>query len=140
MSAAQDGPWLVADVGGTNARFALVDGPDRAPARIASLPTRDHAGLADAAAAYLERHAPGVRPSAACLAVAGPVADGTFRLTNAGWPVDTPEAVRERLGLPHLEIINDFAALALALPRLGAADLVAVGPAAPGGGRSEEHT
>ncbi|TDD85165.1 glucokinase [Actinomadura rubrisoli] len=126
-------PWLVADVGGTNARFALVDGPDGEPYRVRSLSTREHAGLAEAAAAYLERHAQGVRPSAACLAVAGPVAGGTFRLTNAGWPAGTPEAVRAHLGLPHLEIVNDFEALALALPRLGADDLVAVGGAPPPG-------
>ncbi|QXJ20595.1 glucokinase [Actinomadura graeca] len=126
------GPWLVADVGGTNARFALVDGPDGEPSQVGSLPTRDHAGLAGAAAAYLERYAPGVRPSAACLAVAGPVAGETFRLTNADWPADTPEAVRERLGIPHLEIINDFEALALSLPRLGPADLVPIGGPASG--------
>lgn len=126
--------WLVADVGGTNARFALVDGPDGTPSRVGALPTREHAGLAEAAAAYLERYAPGVRPSAACLAVAGPVAGGTFRLTNAGWPAGTLEEVRTRLGLRHLEIVNDFEALALALPRLGPADLVPVGTALPAGG------
>ena len=121
------GPWLVADVGGTNARFALVDGPDGEPARVRSLPTREHAGLAEAAAAYLDRYAGDVRPSAACLAVAGPVAAGSFHLTNAGWPKGSPEAVRAHLGLPHLEIINDFEALALALPRLDANSLVPIG-------------
>lgn len=127
----EGGPWLVADVGGTNARFALVDGPDGVPYRVRSLPTRDHAGLAEAAAAYLGRHARDVRPSAACLAVAGPVTGGTFRLTNAGWPKGTPEEVRAHLGLPHLEIVNDFEALALALPRLGEDDLVPVGGRRP---------
>ncbi|MFI0484790.1 glucokinase [Actinomadura sp. 9N215] len=121
------GPWLVADVGGTNARFALVDDPDGIPYRVKSLRTRDHAGLAEAAAAYLARHAPDVRPSAACLAVAGPVAGGTYHLTNAGWPKGTPEEVRAHLGVPHLDVINDFEALALALPRLGEDDLVPVG-------------
>ncbi|TDC45287.1 glucokinase [Actinomadura sp. KC345] len=127
------GPWLVADVGGTNARFALVDGPDGDPSRVHSLPTRDHAGLAEAAAAYLDRYAADVRPSAACLAVAGPVTAGTFHLTNAGWPKGTPEAVRAHLGLPHLEIINDFEALALALPRLDATGLVPIGSGLPPG-------
>ncbi|MBB4774157.1 glucokinase [Actinomadura livida] len=127
-------PWLVADVGGTNARFALVDGPDGAPYRVRSLPTRDHAGLAEAAAAYLREHAGGVRPSAACLAVAGPVTGETFRLTNAGWPKGTPEEVRAHLGLPHLEVINDFEALALALPRLGPDDLVPIGEDRPSAG------
>ncbi|TDC74987.1 glucokinase, partial [Actinomadura sp. 7K507] len=130
-SAGVSGPWLVADVGGTNARFALVDGPDGDPSRVHSLPTREHAGLAEAAAAYLDRYAGDVRPSAACLAVAGPVTGGTFRLTNAGWPQGTPEAVRAHLGLPHLEIINDFEALALALPRLGGDHLVPIGADLP---------
>ncbi|RFU38921.1 glucokinase, partial [Actinomadura logoneensis] len=52
-------PWLVADVGGTNARFALVDGPGAPPGRVAALPTRDHRGLAEAAAAYLAEHGGG---------------------------------------------------------------------------------
>ncbi|SFN50816.1 glucokinase [Actinomadura madurae] len=126
--------WLVADVGGTNARFALVDGPEGLPAHVESLPTRDYPGLAEAAADYLARHAPSAKPSAACLAVAGPVGNGTFRLTNAGWPEGTPEAVRAHLGLPYLDIINDFEALALALPRLGPDDLIPVGGAQPKAG------
>ncbi|MGH3244466.1 MAG: glucokinase [Spirillospora sp.] len=120
------GPWLVADVGGTNSRFALVDGPDGLPSRVKSLPTRDHIDLGDAAADYLARYAPDVRPSAACLAVAGPVTDGTYHLTNAGWK-GTTEAVRAHLGVPCLDIINDFEALALSLPRLGEDDLIPVG-------------
>ncbi|GAA4289361.1 hypothetical protein GCM10023178_77240 [Actinomadura luteofluorescens] len=121
--------WLVADVGGTNARFALVEGPDGALSEVRALPTRDHRGLAEAAAAYLD--AVGVRPVAACLAVAGPVTNGTFHLTNAGWPRSAPEAVRAHLGLAHLDVINDFEALALALPRLGADDLVSIGRGRP---------
>ncbi|MQY08026.1 glucokinase [Actinomadura macrotermitis] len=117
--------WLVADVGGTNARFALVE--DGQTTRAASLPTRAHPGLAEAAAAYLAAHAPDARPSAACLAVAGPVAGGRFRLVNAGWGADTAERVRDRLGLAHLEILNDFEALAYALPSLGPDDLIPIG-------------
>ncbi|MEO3829016.1 glucokinase [Actinomadura sp. B10D3] len=130
-------PWLVADVGGTNARFALVDGPQGLPAQVESLPTRDYPGLAEAAADYLARHAPGAKPSAACLAVAGPVGNGTFRLTNAGWPEGTPEAVRAHLGLPYLDIINDFEALALALPRLDADDLIPIGGERPNAAASK---
>ncbi|RFS82831.1 glucokinase [Actinomadura spongiicola] len=131
MSAPKRGPWLVGDVGGTNARFALVDGPDGVPSQVKSLPTRDHAGLAEAASAYLHQYAPDVRPSAGCLAVAGPVVGRTYHLTNAGWPKGTADEVRARLGLPHLEIINDFEALALSLPRLGGDDLVPLGGTAP---------
>ncbi|MFB4314684.1 glucokinase [Actinomadura sp. 21ATH] len=127
-------PWLVADVGGTNARFALIEGPGEGPEHVRALPTRDHADLGEAAAAYLDEA--GVRPGAACLAVAGPVSARTYHLTNAGWAPGTAEAVRERLGVPRLEILNDFEALALSLPRLGPGDLCPVGgdalPAADG--------
>ncbi|WP_309239893.1 glucokinase [Actinomadura sp. J1-007] len=120
--------WLVADVGGTNARFALIAGPGAAPERIGTLRTRDYPGLAEAAAAYLERHAPDVRLDAACLAVAGPVANGRFRLTNADWPPGTADQVRAHLGLPYVEILNDFEGLALALPHLTEDDVVRIGP------------
>ncbi|WP_019631344.1 glucokinase [Actinomadura atramentaria] len=126
-------PWLVADVGGTNARFALLDGPGAEPERVAVLPTAHHPGLAETAAAYLAGHAPGARPSAACLAVAGPVVGGRFRLTNAGWPADTAANVAEHLGIPRVDVINDFEALARALPSLTADDAPHVGPALPPG-------
>ncbi|WP_433336302.1 glucokinase [Spirillospora sp. CA-294931] len=122
---------LVADVGGTNARFALVDEPGAAPRRVRTLATREHAGLAEAAAAYLRHHAADVRVDAACLAVAGPVGGGRFHLTNAGWARDSAERVRDRLGLPRLEVINDFAALAWALPLLAPEDLMPLGGPVP---------
>ncbi|MBW8482287.1 glucokinase [Actinomadura parmotrematis] len=118
-------PLLVADVGGTNARFALVE--DGEIGRAASLRTRAFPGLAEAAEAYLSEHAAGRRPRAACLAVAGPVGGGTFRLTNAGWGTLRTEDVRRRLGLDRLDILNDFEALALALPELDGDDLVPIG-------------
>jgi glucokinase len=127
-------PWLVADIGGTNARFGLVQSPGEPPGRIQVLTLRDHAGLAEAAATYLARHAGDVRPTAACVAVAGQVAeDGGFRLTNAHWSGSAAE-IRADLGLDHVELINDFEALALALPALGPGDLRALGDALPAGG------
>ncbi|MFF5263868.1 glucokinase [Actinomadura viridis] len=122
-------PWLVADIGGTNARFALIEGPGERPGRVRSLPTREHAALAEAAAAYLAEEE--ARPGAACLAVAGPVSAGRYRLTNAGWAPGTAEQVRGSLGLPVLRIVNDFEALAMALPYLAGDDLRPVGGAAP---------
>ncbi|MEU5879510.1 glucokinase [Spirillospora sp. NPDC047279] len=120
-------PYLVADIGGTNARFALVEEPGAAPSRVATLASRDHAGLPEAAGAYLADNAGDLRPGAACLAVAGPVVEGRFRLTNAHWATDTSERVRTHLGLEHVEVLNDFEALALALPHLADSDLRPVG-------------
>ncbi|MFC4565442.1 glucokinase [Nocardiopsis mangrovi] len=125
-------PWLVADIGGTNARFGLVDSPAARPRDVHRLSCADHPDLASAALAYLER-AGGARPGAACVAVAGPVGGDRIRLTNARWDCSA-EDTRRRLGLDRIEVVNDFAALALALPRLGAGDVRPLGGPAPAAG------
>lgn len=125
-------PWLVADIGGTNARFGLVQEPGAAPSRVQVLACREHAGLSEAAATYISRHAGDVRPVAACVAVAGWVTGDAFRLTNAHW-ADSAAAIRADLRLDHVELINDFEALALALPTLRPADLRAIGAELPAG-------
>ena len=89
-------PWLVADIGGTNARFGLVTEPGGRPERWPYCTGADHDGLPEAVAAYLADHAGGVRPGAACLAIAGPVKGDRYRLTNAGWS----GSVRD-LGIPN---------------------------------------
>jgi glucokinase len=121
-----ESPWLVADVGGTNARFGLVTRPGGRPETIAVLPGAEYDGLSDAVGSYLANHAGGVRAGAACLAIAGPVNADRYRLTNAGWSGSVTE-----LGIPHVELLNDFEALALALPRLAADDLASLGGPAP---------
>jgi glucokinase len=122
-------PWLVADVGGTNARFGLVTEPGGRPETVAVLHGADHTGLPEAVTAYLTGPAAGSRPGAACLAIAGPVEGDRYRLTNAGWA----GSVRD-LGLPRAVLLNDFEALALALPHLTGEDLVSLGGPAPGHG------
>jgi glucokinase len=119
-------PWLVADVGGTNARFGLVDQPDGEPSRVRILAGADHRDLAAAVSAYLALDGHGARPSAACVAVAGPVTGDRFRLTNAAWEFSVDDT-RHRLGLEFLHLINDFEALALSLPRLTDDDVRPIG-------------
>ncbi len=122
---------LVADIGGTNTRFALA-GPEGRLLAPQTLATRRFDSLADAARSYLE--STGARPREACIAVAGPVTGDTVRLTNHRWAFSIA-ALREGLGLARLRVINDFEAIALALPALAADDLVQVGGAAPVRGR-----
>ncbi|MFD9945002.1 glucokinase [Nonomuraea sp. NPDC059023] len=122
-------PWLVADVGGTNARFGLVTAPGEAPSHVAVLAGADHASLPDAVAAYLADHAGGVRPGAACVAVAGPIGGDSYQLTNLPWS----GSVRD-LGVPYAVLLNDFEALAVSLPHLGADDLADLGGPVPGDG------
>ncbi|MFC3997481.1 glucokinase [Nocardiopsis sediminis] len=126
---ARSRPWLVADIGGTNARFGLVDAPGARPRDVCRLLCADHPDLASAARTYLERTG-GARPGAACVAVAGPVEGDRIRLTNARWDCSAEDTRRE-LGLAHIEVVNDFAALALALPRLDGGDLLALGGPPP---------
>jgi len=126
------GTALIADVGGTNVRFALVP-PDGVPRRVRALRAEDHEGLAEAAEAYLAAVAPLPPPVRAAFAVASPVVGDRLDLTNRRWSFSI-DALRRRLGLERLVVVNDFAALALALPHFTDGDLVAIGggTAAPG--------
>ncbi|MEO3867825.1 glucokinase [Nonomuraea sp. B12E4] len=124
-----DLPWLVADIGGTNARFGLVTSPGARPSNVAVLHGADYATLPEAVAAYLADHAGGVRPGAACLALAGPIDGDRYRLTNSTWA----GSVRD-LDVPYAVLLNDFAALAVSLPHLHAGDLVSLGGPEPGHG------
>ncbi|MBV9990760.1 MAG: glucokinase [Alphaproteobacteria bacterium] len=120
-------PDLVADIGGTHARFALSDGGLHS---VLSLPSQDFASLADAARAYLAKV--GAKPVRAAFAVAGPVGEGRVALTNLGWNFSA-DALGASLGM-NVELINDFEAIALSVPHLQASDLMTVGPEIEGRG------
>lgn len=122
----EESPWLVADIGGTNARFGLVRRPGGPPEAVAVLPGAEYDGLPDAVAAYLDLYGGGVRPGAACLAIAGPVDGDRYRLTNAGWH----GSIRD-LGIPGAHLLNDFEALAFSLPFLAGDDLEPLGGPPP---------
>lgn len=113
---------LVGDIGGTNARFGLVD--DDRLIDVLGYPCAEHAGLAEAVQAYLRRT--GARPLRAALCVAGPVAGDGVRMTNHPWSFSIDET-RRQLGFEHLVVINDFAAIAHAVPRIDNGDRRAVG-------------
>lgn len=117
-------PALLADVGGTNARFALLDAAHALPRAIRTLPCADYPGIDAAIAAYLADS--GAQPQRAVVAIANPITGDAVRMTNHHWSFSI-EAVRQRLGLQQLKVINDFTALALALPRLAAADCLQIG-------------
>lgn len=116
---------VVADIGGTNARFAWLDAAGQ-PFGVKVLPVRDYAGIAEAFLAFTE----GVPVEQASVAVACPVNEDLIKLTNSPW-VFSKSATKARLALGRFDVINDFTAQALALPRLTGADLVPVGPAIP---------
>jgi glucokinase len=121
-----DAPWLVADIGGTHARFGLISTPGAEPHDVRILRCADYSDLVAAVQDYLGRITTVTQPSAACVAVAGPVCGDRFRLTNADWDFSISDS-RLRLGLHHLELINDFTALALAVPQLPGSAFVRIG-------------
>lgn len=118
------GARLLADIGGTNARFALELGPDRLEL-IEVLACKDWPTLGDAMRAYLTRPAVVAAAAAAggpvrhaAIAIANPVHGDYVSMTNHHWQFST-EALRTECGLEILLVVNDFSALARSLPHLG---------------------
>lgn len=114
-------PSLVGDIGGTNARFALVEpGMERPVLRdIRLLPTAEFAGLEQAARHYLAQVA--VQPARAALAVACPARGDDIRLINRAWAFNRRE-LAAALGLEELILLNDFGAAALGVSALAPAE------------------
>lgn len=121
---------LLADIGATNARFALLQ--DGNIGEVLHLPVADHATCYSAIAAALQALGSAQVPQTAVLAFAGPVEEARAVMTNAGWETTVGE-LRRRFGFSQVRLLNDYAALALGLDRLGADDLLAIGGPAPGG-------
>ena len=128
-----DGPRLLADIGGTNARFVLETAAGQFEALLV-LPGNDYASLQDAIVAYLATPAAqtaGARQVRhAALAMANPVDGDLVSMTNHSWSFSI-EAMRRFFGFDTLLIVNDFTALAMALPHLSPQQRVAVGPGTP---------
>jgi len=122
------GHVVLADVGGTNVRFALLMGGGLGP--IEHMAVRDHRHFGDALAAFMTRQTERAAIRSAVLAVAGVVTGERCALTNNAWVVDAAE-LRARFGFTGISIINDFEAIAWSLPRLTGNDLRIVGGAEP---------
>jgi glucokinase len=124
-------PALIGDIGGTNARFALVTPGAFAPHDIQSLPCADYPGLVEAVRDYLARiGAVGERaPREACLAFACPIRSDRVTMTNNHWSFSRAET-QAALDLERFKAINDFTAQALGVPHVADDDLVEVQPGA----------
>lgn len=129
MTESRSQPLLLADVGGTNARFALTDADPCvvAPAislrDVASFPVASFDQFEDVIAFYLAaRGLRGDELQGACLAVASPVGVGEIRFTNSPWRFSRT-GVMARFGLRRLDIVNDFEALAWQVPHSRMSDL-----------------
>ncbi|MDQ7743663.1 glucokinase [Hydrogenophaga pseudoflava] len=123
---------LLADIGGTNARFAWQAAPGAPITDVQVLPGAQYPTLQAAMRAYLGGLGRGA-PAAVAIAIANPITGDMVRMTNHDWAF-SQAAVKAEFGLRTLRLLNDFTALALALPDLPAAELrqVGGGAAVPG--------
>jgi glucokinase len=117
---------LVADIGGTNARFALHDPSTDSLERLRVLAAADYPDIDTAIDAYLAGTG-AAHVSEACFAVACPASDDAIAFTNSSWRFST-DAMRRRLGLERFVTVNDFEALALSVPHIPPEALHSVRP------------
>ncbi|MEP3278547.1 MAG: glucokinase [Stappiaceae bacterium] len=125
-------PVLVADIGGTNTRFALVTDAHADIQTFDAVKTNAYDSLGDAISDTVLNHT-ALLPRTAVVAVAGPVHGDEIPMTNANWVIE-PKKLIEELGLNAVVVLNDFEAQALALPTLDEADLTQIG-----GGEAIRH-
>jgi glucokinase len=117
---------LMADIGATSTRCALLDDQGREVVPEV-FENADFTGVAGVLSAYLDHRRISDRPKRAALAVAAPLVGGDeVQMLNIAWRFSQRE-LRESLGFTRLQICNDFAAVAWALPQLGPADLEQIG-------------
>jgi glucokinase len=109
---------LLADIGSTYARFSLETGPGTFESK-SSLRCADFKDFYATVSAYLGELKPETRSSVkhAAIAIANPVIGNDVRMTNYHWQFSI-EQMRQQLGLNNLVVVNDFTALAMALPGL----------------------
>ena len=119
-----DGPRLLGEIGDTNARFALETGPGEI-FQVQEYPCADYPGIAEVIRKYLKDMQIG-RVNHGAIAIANPLDDDRISMTNPGWTFSI-EATRRALGFGTLRVVNDFTALAMALPGLTDSQRVQVG-------------
>ena len=122
-------PYIVADIGGTNARFALVtakNGGQFDIEHVQILKGANFANFEDAFSAYISG-LDGIKPTSACVAIAGPVSQDQVTMTNLPWSF-SQEAMRKQFNLDAFLAINDYTALAVATSRLPDSGLISILP------------
>ncbi|MFT4960530.1 MAG: glucokinase [Paracoccaceae bacterium] len=120
---------LVADVGGTNSRLALVDAgaEGAAPQSIMRYTNTEFASFYDILRRYIGARDPGTL-TGVCVAIAGPVTSTRAQLTNLNWQFDTGEIATTLLCCGPVRLVNDIVALGHALSGLGGDHLSVIKP------------
>lgn len=132
------GPRIVADIGGTTARFALADTAGSL-SHLTRYEVAQFASFETVLDSFLDTlPSTGARCTDCAIAAAGPVVCGTLDMTNVPWVLDEAH-LTQHLGGLRVRLFNDLEAVALALPRLPRAALVPIRvPAAPAAGAADE--
>ena len=120
---------LVGDIGGTNSRFGLVEQGSTQVIRVESVKNDGFAGLEAAASHYLKNQGVTSLRSAA-VAVAAPVDREVIRLTNRDWSFSIA-SLSAATNSANFRLLNDYEALALALPHIAAEDMAQIGGTSP---------
>ena len=115
---------LVGDVGGTNCRLALCALDSGEISQSQTFSGLDYDSLEAAVREYLAQQHQEVED--ACIAIACPITGDWVAMTNHTWAFSIAE-MKQSLGLQHLEVINDFTAVSMAIPMLKEADLLQFG-------------
>ena len=115
----------MADIGATTTRCALLDdkGQELAPEIFENA---DFTGLVGVLRVYLDHRRASDRPTRAALAVAAPITGDEVQMVNIGWRFSQSQ-LKQELGFKRLQVMNDFAAIAWALPQLTPADVTQIG-------------
>lgn len=116
---------LIADIGGTNARFALADDQTPGFSQEQTLQCADFPSVEGAISQYLENIG-AESPSVICLAAAGPVVDQHIKVTNNHWLLAVDD-LSEAFSTDAVRLMNDFEAIAYSVPALGENDCLPVG-------------
>ncbi len=120
-----NGCTLVGDVGGTNTRLALCDIENGTISDVETFSTKEYPSLETVVRAYLSQYQRCTIRDA-CIAIACPVTEDWIAMTNHNWAFSVSE-MKRNLEFDHLEIINDFTAVSMAIPMLTENDLMQFG-------------
>ncbi len=116
---------LLGDIGGTNARFGLLELGTMEVRDVEVLKNDNFAGLEAAITHYLDKR--GIDElAAAAVDVAAPVDRDVITLTNRDWTFSA-ESLRKAAKAKRFRLLNDFEALAWSLPHIAAEDLIQIG-------------
>ena len=129
-------PVLVGDIGGTNARFGLIEAQGEQPRLLSHEATADHPDPSSAIRASLAKAGDRKPPRSTILAIAGRVDGPEIQLTNAHWKI-AGQRIAEDFGLSTAVVVNDYVPVAAGAAGIAPHDLTPVGPCPPisGGAR-----